>query len=388
MVQPGRWQTTMHTRSLVSRRVVLILATGVVTPAALTGCAQFRYQNTTPFVERGIRASHDEVELVMFKASILVPARDILTLDPVWRALFESEAWNLDDANVPDSSFYTNRRPEQLTPERVARGACTVPPPELPHHVRKARSGHGKAPSFIATDACGRTFLFKLDHPDYPELGTTATIVGSRILWALGYNVPPIFLVKVTGTADERFDGKRATAALFLDDVLGHFHFDWFRYRRELRGLRLASAWINDTDRIGSNTLVVERDGRVTYYLIDFDSCLGSWQGRPKEPWRGNRCAWDVLLPPPDPPPPLLSDSLGRLAADFDPLRWRPQAPNNAFNHMTDADAAWIIERIKRLERPHLEAIVAEAHLSDPKDAKILVETLLQRREAILSLAR
>jgi hypothetical protein len=55
---------------------------------------------------------------------------------------------------------------------------------------------------------------------------------------------------------------------------------------------------------------------------------------------------------------------------------------------MTKADAAWMIKRIARLERPHLEAIVAEARLSDPKDAMILVETLLQRREAILSLAR
>jgi hypothetical protein len=337
---------------------------------------------------RHIRASQDDVATVMFKASILVPARDILTADPLRRLLFGSPAWNLDGERVPDSSFFTNREPGDLSPGRVARGACTMPAPMPPFQVRKIRTGGGGNLGFIGTDARGRVFHFKLDHPDYPELGTSASIVGSRILWALGYNVPPVFLVEVTGSGDPRFDGKRASAALFLDGVIGHFHFDWFRYRRELRGLRLACAWINDTDRIGTNTLVVEHAGRATYYLIDFNSCLGSWQGRPKEPWRGYRHAWDLLIPPPHPAPPLLSPALGRLAADFAPRRWRPQAPNNAFNHMTDTDAAWIAKRIEHLGRPQLEAIVAAARLSDPRDAERLTTALMKRRSAILSAVR
>jgi len=377
----------MPTGSRRSPRSLLILAGAAFIAGPLPGCARLRYQNTVPFIEQGVRASRDNVNTVMFKASILVPARDILTLDPLWRALFGSEAWNLDGQELPDSSFYTNRSPQELTPERVGQGACTVPSPHPPYQIKKVKIGGGSL-GFIGTDARGRTFLFKLDHPDYPELGSTAAIVGSRILWALGYNVPPVFLVKIEGVGEERFDGKRATAALFIDGVLGHFHFDWFRYRRELRGLRLASTWINDTDRIGSNTLVVEKDGRATYYLIDFNSCLGSWQGRPKAPWRGQRHAWNLLPLPPDPPTPVISPALGRLAAHFDPLGWHPQAPNNAFNHMTAADAAWMIARIERLKRPHLEAIVAEARLSDPEDAEILVETLLQRRAAVLSLKR
>jgi hypothetical protein len=378
-------ETLVCTRSRKSQVLLASLASGVVA-LGLTGCAQFRYQNTAAYIERGIRASHNRVETVMFKASILVPARDILTLDPLWRALFGSPAWNAVDGEVPDSSFYTNRTPGVLTPARVARGPCTMPPPQPPFKIKRARTCGGGRSGFIGTDARGRTFLFKLDHPHYPELGSTAAIVGSRILWALGYNVPPTFLVQIEGTGDARFEGKRATAALFLDHVIGHFHFDWFRHRRELRGLRLASAWINDADRIGSNTLVVEQDGRATYYLIDFNSCLGSWQGRPKEPWRGYRYAWDLLVPDPDPPPPILSPGLGRFSGDFDPMRWRPQAPNNAFNHMTPADAVWILGRIERLERPHLEAVVAEARLGNPKDAEVLVNTLTHRRKAVLSL--
>jgi hypothetical protein len=222
---------------------ILIFGGLALVPGPLTGCVNLRYQNTAPFIRQGIRASHDDIEAVMFKASILVPARDILVLDPLRRALFGSEAWNLDDGEVPDSSFYTNRAPEELTPARVAQGACTMPPPRPPYQIKKLMVGGGGSLGFIGIDALGRTFLFKLDHPDYPELGSTAAIVGSRILWALGYNVPPVFLATIEGTGDERFDGERATAALFLDDVIGHFHFDWFRHRRELRSLRLASAW-------------------------------------------------------------------------------------------------------------------------------------------------
>lgn len=358
---------------------------GAILMTALSGCTQLRYENEAAFIERGIRARNEKIESVMFKASILVPGRDILTLDPLWRLVFGDEAWNGVDGGVQDSSFQTNRSEADLAPERVALGACVMPPPEPPFVIKKVNICGGGALGFIGTDALDRKFLVKLDDPDYPELGSTSAIVGSRVLWALGYNVAPIYLVNIDGTGNERLDGKRGAAALFIDNARGHFHFDWFRHRREVRGLRLASAWLNDTDRIGSNTLVVERDGRATYYLIDFNSCLGSWQGRPKDAWRGHRYAWDILLPSP-PPTPVVSPAIGRFDAEFDPMRWRAQAPNNAFNHMTDADAAWMVERIRRIGEPQLRAIVAEARLTDPSDAQALLEIMLKRRTAILNL--
>ena len=365
--------------------------------APVAGCAGLRYANTAPLIKRHIRASHDPTWVVMFKSSLLYPARDVLTLDPLWRLVFGDEAWNREGGGVADSPFYRNRRTEELTPARVALGPCTMPPPQPPFRIDKIKVGRA-TPGFIGRDAQGRRFLFKLDHPDYPELGTSAAVIGSRILWALGYNVPPVFLVRIGGTGDARFDGRRATAALFLDNVRGHFRFDWFRYRRELRGLRLVSAWINDTDRVGTNTLVVVADGVARYYLIDFNSCLGSWQGRPKERWRGHRYAWEVgwvplrvlslglLHPEPDPHQPITSPAVGRFDARFEPLGWCSQAPNTAFDHMTESDLCWTVERIRRLRRPHIEAIVAEGRLSDPGDARYLVEVLLQRGERIVAL--
>jgi hypothetical protein len=162
----------------------------------------------------------------------------------------------------------------------------------------------------------------------------------------------------------------------------------------------MACAWINDTDRVGTNTLVIEREGRARYVLVDFNSCLGSWNGQPKEPWRGHPHKWDLgefvvglvtfglVRAPYDPDQPIASPAVGRFDARFDPMRWRSQLPNTAFDRMTGSDLRWIAGKIARLGRPHVAAIVAEAGLTDPADAEYLVETLMQRRAKILSAAR
>ena len=363
------------------------------------GCAALRYTNSSPFVESrraGIRATDDSAFVSQFKAAVLYPARDVLTLDPLWRLVFGDEAWNTDDGGVADSSFFTHRDAADLTPERVARGHG--PAPVQPFKIDRVKSS-GATPGFIATDARGRRFLVKLDDPDHPELGSSVSVIAARIYDALGYNVPPMFPVTIDGTGDERFDGRRGAASLLIPDVTGHFQFDWFRYRREVRGLRLVAAWLNDTDRTASNTLVAVRDKAARYYLIDFNSALGAWQGRPKEPWRGRRHQYgspSLLLeivtlglfrPGYDPDQPVVSPAVGRFDADFAPLAWKPQVANSAFDRMTASDRRWTIQQIARLKRPHLQAIVDAAGLSDPEDRAYVVQTLLARQARILALA-
>ncbi len=370
------------------------LAGGLVVSVLAGGCAHLRYVNTAPYVERHVRATDEPLRVLVFKTAVLYPARDLLTLDWLWRLLFGDEAWNANGGGVADGSFFTNRPATQLTPAAVARGPCDGPPPQPPISIKRVKK-HGRSPGFIGTDALGRTFLFKPDHPDYPELGSSAAVIGSRILWAVGYNVPPVYVTEIQGTGDERFDGRRAAACLFLDHVAGHFNFDWFRYRREVRALRLACAWINDTDRIGPNTLVTMDHGRARYVLIDFNSCLGSWNGRPKKPWRGHRHAGDLFGAlalglaghDGDSRHPVVSPAVGRFDGLPDPMRWRSQHPNTAFERMSEADARWIGRKIAALGRQHLEAIVAEAQLTNPADAEYLVKVLMERRARILEVA-
>lgn len=365
------------------------------------GCAGFRHVNEASQPRRNIRASDDSVELLMFKCLVLYPARDVLVLDPLWRVVFGSRAWNVDGGELADGAFWRDRDLGAMTPERAALGPCLERGPEGPFRVLKKRSpkhAGGVVPGFVGEDARGRKYFFKLDDPGYPELGSGAAIVSSRLLWALGYHVPATYLVEVFGTGDSDLDGRRGCASVFVEDVRGHFHFDWFRYRRELRGLRLASAWLNDTDRIGTNTLVAgAEDAAVRYYLIDFDSTLGAWQGRPKETWRGWRYQGDVVWallelvtlglahPEPDVAQAVVSRAVGRFeGAYFAPLRWRSQVPNNAFAHMTGDDARWMAGRLRLLTRAHVEAVVGEACYSDAADAAYVVEVLMARRAKIL----
>ena len=386
-------------RRLVHAPPGMLLLAALLAVGGAGGCAELRYRNSTDFIERRVRASDDSIADEFFKCWVLYPARDILNGEPLARLLAGNEAWNAEGPGLADSSFCTNRTAEELDPARIARGWFDVEPPEPPYRVLKART-RGATPGFIGRDSRGSKFLFKLDHPDYPELGTAADFIAAQLFRALGYNVPPVFLVTIEGTGAARYDGRRATAALYLDNVAGHFHFDWFRNRREVRALRIACAWLNDSDRVGTNTLVVVEGGRAAYYLIDFNSCLGAWQGRPKEPWRGWRAQGDLgwallqgvslglLHPEPDPDQPVVSAAVGRFEAErFDPLRWRPQLPNTAFERMTAADLRWMIEKIRVLDRPRIAAVVHAAGLSDPRDRARLIETLLARRARILRLA-
>jgi hypothetical protein len=376
-----------------------ICAPAIACTLLLFGCNDLRHENTAAYLGSEFRPSTMGPWTEYFKNSAVVPARELVSLKPLRVALCGNEAWNADGDGVPDSSFYTNRRPEDLTPEAVARGPCTEPPPEPPFTILKNKPD-GVTPGFVGKDATGRKYVFKLDNECYPELGSSAELIGGRIFWALGYNVPAEYLVTISGTGDPAMDGRRATASAFIEHAQGHIIFDALRYRRELRGVGLAAAWVNDVDRNDTNTLVAYEDGVARIYMVDFNSALGSWQGRPKDPWRGWKPAGHVpmfflgvltlgrVTSEPDPHQPIISPAVGRFEGQlFKPSAWQPQWPNNAFAHMTESDKRWIASKIALLERPHVEAIVAQAQYSDPADAEYIVNTLLERRERILELA-
>jgi hypothetical protein len=118
-------------------------------------------------------------------------------------------------------------------------------------------------------------------------------------------------------------------------------------------------------------------------------SRAGGWQPEGDPVWTLLRVlSLGLLHPERDPRQPVVSPAVGRFNADFDPRAWRPQAPNTAFDRMTPTDLRWIAERIGRLGPPQIEAIVAAAELSDPADARYLVEILLAHRERILGVYR
>lgn len=347
--------------------------------------------------------SNDENWQIFFKTTYFYPVRDAFDLSWQWSRLTHRplEATNLTSHDyVADSSFYTNRDITCLSPERLAQGPSTAAGPLQPFTLLKLKTSGGSK-GFFAKDGRGDTYLVKLDDPDYPECGTGAEIIAARIYWAMGYRVPESYLITISGTGIESFDGQRALASKFVPgEVPGGWKFDWVRDRREFRALKVAAMWLNDLDRSDNNNIAAEHDGHITFYMLDFNAALGSWQGRAKEYWQGCRYRWDVEkqfltvitlgLYQPNCRLQDIYESLaiGRLAAQFDPEQWRAEKPNPAFDRMTPADAKWMAEKIEQFSTDQLAAVIKTAQYRNPQDEQALLKILLTRREIILRWCR
>jgi len=374
----------------------------------LGGCSGYQYYNRAGYVHKGdagVRFSEDDTGAIFFKTTYFYPVRDVFDWRWQWSRLCGKPlpTSNLSaNGTVENSSFYTNRPIAGVSGEVLARVAGTGERPVGPWQVDKVKVGGG-TPGFFGRDASGRRYLVKLDDADRPELGSGAAAVVSRLYHALGYLVPATYVVTVSGTGDERFDGRRATAVeLVGGEVLGIYKYDWVKDRREFRALKLAAMWLNDVDRSDNNNLATaEADGLVRFYLLDFNGALGSWQGRAKEPWQGQRYRWDVEHQlvwlatlglagggRGEEEGATCSQQLGYLRGRFEAEQWRSEKPNPAFERMSGADAAWMGAKIGQFSREQLAAIVAEARYSDAAEAERLVTLLLERRAVVLAYAR
>lgn len=130
------------------QRVVPTSLSAALAGGPHAGCTPLRYQNTVPFIEPGIRVCQYKSETVMLKASILVPLRDILTLEPLRQIVFGHAACNAQEQEVSDLSFCTERWPEEPTPERVARGGPRHAMPTGASKGRHNREGRPEAPVY------------------------------------------------------------------------------------------------------------------------------------------------------------------------------------------------------------------------------------------------
>jgi hypothetical protein len=172
-------------------------------------------------------------------------------------------------------------------------------------------------------------------------------------------------------------------------------------HRRELRGLRVFSAWLNHDDSRAVNTLdTVETTGNghsfVRHYLIDFGSTLGSGSVQAQKPRAGWEYLWEpapvfrriltlglwdsswIRIQYPDMP------SIGRFESKvFDPERWRPEYPNPAFMNALPEDSYWAAKIVMSFTDEDIRAVVRTGGLTDPQAEQYLVETLVERRNKI-----
>ena len=367
----------------------------------------------------------------LFDVTVLEPLEFPLHLGRPLRRLagVPVRAKNLRQGEVADSAFFTNRDPEEFSPEEVRWGPTGPNDLALPPFTITKPKTEGKTPGFFVTDAKGARYLFKLDPVDAPELLSGAEVVTSKLIYALGYHVPSYEVVFVRpeelrvgaglaqhdaggvarpfGEADLRrlLEGRvrngtvRVAASRIVDGkILGPASFKRFRDCAEIRALKVAYAWVNDIDTKDHNSLLVW-DGRETVgYLFDFGTSLGADAGRggSKDPCAGwlnivdlkERSLEAVSLglhrPTCDTSSRPISPAVGLFSTRVDPDRWKPYAPNMAFDAMNEDDARWIARRMSRLSRAQIEAAVAAGKYSSPVDATYLADALETRRLSIV----
>jgi hypothetical protein len=349
---------------------------------------------------------------------------------------------------VPDSSWFTNRiGRRELTLDEIVRGPDSHPRISLEGWVVSAGKSRGVQPGFRMTAPDGQMYQIEFDPPSNPEMATGAEVVGTAIYHAIGYHTVEVYLAsldpaalviaptarvfdpmlgerrpltradvdRVLARAARAPDGTyRVLASRFAaGDPLGNFRYYGVRpddpndlfpheHRRELRAARVFGAWLNHDDSRGVNSLdmleKVEGRGFVKHYMFDFGSIMGSGTAfaqtrrggyeyifEPSPGWLTLATFGLYMRPWMQIEYPDVPASVGRFEADaFDPLIWKPEYPNVAFDNMRADDAFWAARIVSRFTDEAIRRIVEKADYSDPRATEYLTRTLVARRNKVV----
>jgi hypothetical protein len=350
---------------------------------------------------------------------------------------------------VPDSSWFTNRIGRRdMTVADVVKGPDRVERLSLDGWVVSGGKSSGVQPGFRMTDPAGQLYQIEVDPPSNPELASAAEMIGTAFYHAIGYTTVEVYLAEIDraalviserATIRDPLNGKRRRMRKSdLDQVfdraarlpggryrvlvnrfaagkpLGNFRYYGTRpddpndivpheHRRELRGARVFGAWLNHDDSRGVNSLdmLETTNGRawVNHYMFDFGSILGSGTVHAQSHRPGNEYIFEprpgwltlvtlgayvrpwMLIDYPEVP-----RSVGRFEATaFDPLKWKPEYPNPAFDNMRADDAFWAARIVARFTDEMIGAVVQKARYSDPRATQYMTQALITRRDKILS---
>jgi hypothetical protein len=349
---------------------------------------------------------------------------------------------------VPDSSWFRNRAGRGATIADLVRGPDRLDAISLDGWVVSGGKGTGVQPGFRMTDPSGQLYQIEFDPPSNPEMATGAEIIGTAFYHAFGYHVVEVYLAELDPAQlvisnkatvfDPRINRRRALSRRDIDGVLrrgarlpngryrvlasrfasgkplGNFRYYGTRtddpndivpheHRRELRGARVFGAWLNHDDSRGVNSLdMLETvDGRsyVKHYMFDFGSMLGSGTVYAQRHRPGNEYIFEMkpglatlatlgLYTRPwmhIDYPANTPKAVGRLeAAAFDPVKWKPEYPNPAFDNMRADDAFWGAQIVATFDAAAIRAIVEKARYTDPKATEYMTEVLIERQKKVL----
>src|SRR5262245_23816527 len=353
---------------------------------------------------------------------------------------------------VPDSSWFTNRIGQRpMSTAEIVRGPDRVERLGIEEWlVTDDKGPAGFQPGFRAVDARDtrpigerQVYQLELDTEKYPDLATSAEMIGTTIYHAIGYNVVDTYLVNVdprkvrinpeatvrdvsgvrrltARDVEEVFklgarnpDGTyRMSASRFVEGrPMGNFtHFGTrpddpndiypHEHRRELRANRVFASWIQHDDSRAVNTLdmLVSANGKsyLKHYMFDFGAILGSspdrraagfaymYEGKSTLAGLATLGLWTPSYEFADYPKDLYP-YVGLIQGDtFDPERWKPSYPNRAFSNMRPDDAFWAARIVSQFSDEALAAIVKKAQFREPRAADYLMSVLKKRRDKVV----
>ncbi len=350
---------------------------------------------------------------------------------------------------VRDSSWFTNRMGRQpMSVADVVKGPDRIDRISFDGWVVSGGKGSGRQPGFRMTDPSGQLYQVEVDPPSNPEMASAAEIIGTAFYHAFGYHVVEVYVAELDASTlvisekatlrDELNGQRRRMTRRDVDRVLeqsarqpngryrvivsrfasgrplGNFRYYGTRpddpndivaheHRRELRGARVFGAWLNHDDSRGVNSLnmLETTDGRswIKHYMFDFGSILGSGTVHAQVHRAGNeyifeqRPGWVTLAtfglylrPWMRISYPRVPPSVGRIEADsFDPVSWKPEYPNTAFDNMRPDDAFWAARIVSRFSDAHVRAVVEKAQYSDPQATDYVTQVIIKRRDKVVA---
>jgi hypothetical protein len=386
----------------------------------------------------------------MFDNSLVRPATRLLDVARIARKVsgHPREAANVDeDDQVRQPSTWWQPRIgfRPVTVEQMLKGPGPGTGPAPGRWMVSHGKDQGVTPGFQVKDSKGDKYLIKFDPPGFPELTNQVAVIGSRLLWAAGYNVTDesissfqledldvasdatytdahgrkqpftqAYLKQVLSRVDRRADGSYSCLAshYLKGKPLGPYEYRGRRrddpedlipheLHRELRGLWAICAWLNHADSRGPNSLDmwVTENGRhfVRHYLLDYNAILGSGNTGPHAYQTGSQYYVDFGVMGPHlaslgsapfswehSVDPRMS-SVGFVESQvFDPGSWRPDYPNPAFDERTPRDVRWGVRIIAGFTDDHIRAAVAAAHYTDPRAGDYITQVLIARRDKLV----
>ena len=400
------------------------------------------YSDTLPIQEPAKREAIEVARLI--DASVSGEVTNVISVRKAAGAVRNAlNVTHFDD--VVNSAWFEHRNGRvRMSPQEVWRGPTTEAGPDTRRTLTVVGGkAQGISPGFTVRDARGHRYLVKFDPKGFLHLASAAGVISNRLFYAAGYHTPEDYIVAFDSArleldpeaeitlqdgTERRMTRQDVQAVLALVDPLpdgryfalasrfvpgipkGPFYFEGVRdddpndhyhheFRRELRGLKVVSAWLNHVDMRFANTLdAYVAPGYLRHYLIDFAATLGSGTIRPHDPREGQeynfdfwpsmgrmftlgffRMGWE------EEPFEIIDPSIGWMAVEeFDPGKWKPNWPNEAFSSVKVADGYWGAKLVGSFSEDQIRAAVSAGALPRQFAADTLARILSYRRDRVV----